>query len=157
MDSEDRSLSRVGAQRMIKLILKGWLQNWQRGRQSTSAADTAFKRHLRWQRSQSCFLEQMHASTNDASPDDSASKSQMRHTSFARGMRNYLCAKRNKAMKSLAAKSSFQSPDERLCRCDFEMDIKSATKVLLTWQSNYNNKKGLHRLISSRTLHSSIY
>ena len=86
-DSEDRSLSRLGAQRMIKLTLKGWLHIWQRGMQSTSASQTAFKRHRRWHRSQSCFLVQMHASTNDVSPDDSASRLHMTQMSFARGIR----------------------------------------------------------------------
>jgi hypothetical protein len=86
MDWKDRSLSREGAQRMIKLILNGWSQNWQRGMISTSASDTAFKRQRRWHRSQSCFLVQMHASMNDASPEDSASWLHMRQMSFARGM-----------------------------------------------------------------------
>ena len=55
--------------------------------QSTSASQTAFKRHRRWHRSQSCFLVQMHASTNDVSPDDSASRLHMTQMSIARGIR----------------------------------------------------------------------
>ena len=85
-DSGDKSLSRLGAQRMIKLTLNGCSQNWQRGTQSTSASEMAFKRHRRWQRSQSCFLVQMQASMKEKSPDDSASRLHKRQMSFALGI-----------------------------------------------------------------------